>query len=61
MSWSLSASGHADNHEAERRLAEALGQVLKDAGPVVSSASFGGSSYGGDPRLLAKPNGDEQA
>lgn len=53
MSWSLSASGHADDPEAEKILAAALGQVLAQASTAVSYASFGGSAYSGDPRELA--------
>ena len=56
MSWSLSASGHADNPELEKILAKNLGSVLAGAGNVVTSASFGGSTFSGDPRELA---GDE--
>lgn len=51
MSWSLSASGHADNPGDEKALAAALGQAL--AGQTVSYASFSGSGFSGDPRELA--------
>jgi len=61
MSFSLSVSGHADQ-EAQDALAARVGQVLKDAGPAVSSASWSGNGFNGDPRTLAKyPDGDEQA
>ena len=55
MSWSLSASGHADNPDDEKALAAAIGQVLANANTAVSYASFGGSGYSGDPRELASP------
>lgn len=53
MSWTLSASGHADDPEAEKRLAAALGQALADQGTAVSLASFSGAGISGDPRDLA--------
>lgn len=62
MSWSLSASGHADNPDDEAALAAKLGAVLADAGPAVGYASFGGSRWSGDPRDLQPvkaPDGDE--
>jgi hypothetical protein len=49
----LSASGHTDDPETEKALATMLGQALAQAGSAVSGASFGGSSYSGDPRELA--------
>lgn len=55
MSWSLNAYGHADDPEQEKDLAAKLGQVLKDAGPAVSSATHSSSGYNGDPRDLAAP------
>ncbi len=55
MSWSLSASGHADNPDDEKALATALGQALANASTAVSYASFGGSGFSGDPRDLATP------
>lgn len=55
MSWSLSASGHADNPDDEKALAAALGQSLAQAGATVSYASFSGSGFSGDPRDLAAP------
>lgn len=65
MSWSLSASGHADNPDDEKMLAARIGQVLAQAGAAVSHASFGGSAYNGDPRdvpvQLVEPDGDEQS
>jgi hypothetical protein len=54
MSWSLSASGHADDPEQELILARALGQALRNAGSAVSSVSFGGSAYSGDIRELGE-------
>lgn len=53
MSWSMTASGHAGDPEQEKTLAASLGKVLRDAGTVVSGASFGGTGYSGDPRDLA--------
>lgn len=55
MSWSLTASGHADDPEQEKTLAASLGQVLANAGTAVSGTSFSGSGYNGDPRDLAAP------
>lgn len=52
MSWSLSASGHSDDPAAEKALAALLGAALRQAGPAVSGATFGGSSFSGDPRDL---------
>jgi len=57
VSWSLSASGHSPDLADEKRLAEALGRVLADAGPAVSGASFGGGGFTGDPRQLAATEG----
>jgi len=53
MSFSLSVSGHATDPADEKILAASLGQVLKDAGPLVSYASFSGNGFVGDPRDLA--------
>jgi len=53
VSWSLSASGHADDPGLEKILAKSLGQVLAEAGLAVTGASFAGSSFSGDPRDLA--------
>ena len=50
MSWSLSASGHADNPEAEQKIAARIGEVLAQAGEAVSYASFSGGGFSGDPR-----------
>lgn len=60
MSYSLSVSGHADD-ETQVALAKAVGTVLRDAGSAVSSASWSGNGFSGDPRTLADPDGDEQA
>jgi hypothetical protein len=56
VSWSLSASGHASDPAQEKKLARMIGQLLAEAGTVVTSASFSGSSYSGDPRGLAEIN-----
>ena len=56
MSWSLTASGHAETPEKELELAAALGTVLAEAGTAVSSAQFYSMGQaGGDPRSLASP------
>lgn len=55
MSWTLSASGHADDPEQEKILAASLGQVLANAGSVVGYANISGHAYTGDPRELATP------
>lgn len=61
MSWSLSASGHADTPEADKDLAARVGQLLADAGPAVTGASWAGSGYSGDPRELAgRPGRDPE-
>lgn len=59
MSWTLSASGHADDAEQEKSLAAHIGHLLAGAGSVVSFASFGGSAYSGDPRDLAPVAGPD--
>ena len=64
MSWSLSASGHADDPEVEKRLAWHLGVALAAAGKAVYGVTFSGPTFSGDPRTLvfpAAPDGDEQA
>lgn len=63
MSWSLSASGHADNPDDEKILAAQIGQVLAKAGKACSYAQFGGSGYNGDPREVPVQlvDGDEGA
>ena len=53
MSWSLSASGHADDPEHEKVLAASIGQILAQAGVIVSTAGFYGNGFTGDPRDLA--------
>lgn len=55
MSYSLSAYGHAEDPEQEKILATSIGQVLANAGLIVSSASFSGSGFTGDPRTLGTP------
>jgi hypothetical protein len=55
----LSASGHAETPEDERKLAARIGEVLKEAGPAVGHASFSGSAVSGDPREIASgPKGE---
>lgn len=63
MSWSLSASGHADNPDDEKILAAQIGQVLARAGAAVGYAQFSGNGYNGDPRQVPVQlvDGDEQA
>jgi hypothetical protein len=52
MSFWLSVSGHADQ-ETQDALAAKVGTVLRDAGEAVSSASWSGNGFSGDPRDLA--------
>lgn len=52
MSFSISVSGHSDSAEDEQNIAKNIGQVLADAGPAVTFASFTGSAFNGDPRDL---------
>ena len=62
MSWSLSASGHAETPDSEKALAQSVGRVLADAGQEAGTVMFYGSNWTGDPRTLAAvPDGDEQA
>lgn len=53
MTFSVSVSGHTDSPDDEKTLAGSLGQVLANAGPAVTFASFNGSGFTGDPRDLA--------
>jgi hypothetical protein len=50
LSWTLSASGHADDLATEQKIAARIGEVLAQAGDAVSYASFGGGGFSGDPR-----------
>jgi hypothetical protein len=53
VSYSLLVSGHAEQAEQDA-LAAKIGLVLHEAGPAVSSASWSGNGFSGDPRELVK-------
>lgn len=61
MSFSLSVYGHISDSQREKDLASQIGNLLRGYGTDISSASFSGSSFGGDPRALVDElasNGD---
>lgn len=56
MTWSLSASGHADNADVEAGMVEKLRTCMADVGAITALVS---TQHGGQVDLLAQAPGED--